>query len=143
MHKKRVSLTSNLDLMAKDYDPRLRIERCEFPNIQAIHFVVHGLLGTGVSSTSSPDALGKVSFPHLPHFLHLLTSPGSCGVPPSTPHRCAEIIPDSQKSAQAIVEKCWVKLHSLHTICHSICSSPFFDFLICYVGQAERSGYLV
>ncbi|PIB00687.1 hypothetical protein CB0940_01182 [Cercospora beticola] len=46
-------------LMANDYDPRLRIERCEFPNIQAIHFVVHGLLGTGVSSTSSPDALGK------------------------------------------------------------------------------------
>ncbi|PPJ59594.1 hypothetical protein CBER1_01174 [Cercospora berteroae] len=34
-------------LMANDYDPRLRIERCEFPNIQAIHFVVHGLLGTG------------------------------------------------------------------------------------------------
>lgn len=104
MHRKRVLLTSNLALMANDYDPRLRIERCEFPEIQAIHFVVHGLLGTGVSSTSSPDALGKVSYARLPPSLHLLTSLGICGIPSSTLHRCAETIPSSEKPAQTIVD---------------------------------------
>lgn len=49
--------------MENDYHIDLHIERCEFPLLQAVHFVVHGLLGgagAGVSSTSSIDALGKV-----------------------------------------------------------------------------------
>lgn len=34
----------------------------------AVHFVLHGLLGAGVSSTSNIDALGKVSLLLLPVF---------------------------------------------------------------------------
>lgn len=45
--------------MGNDYHPGLTIERCEFPNLQIVHFVVHGLLETGVSSTGSIDPLGK------------------------------------------------------------------------------------
>lgn len=49
--------------MGNDYYLGLSIERCEFPLLQAVHFVVHKLLGgagDGVSSTSSVDALGKL-----------------------------------------------------------------------------------
>ena len=35
------------------------IERCEFPNILAVHFVIYGPLGRGVSSCRLLDALGK------------------------------------------------------------------------------------
>lgn len=45
--------------MAKDFRPGTHIERCEFSNLRAVHFVVHGHLGTGVSSTESIDPLGK------------------------------------------------------------------------------------
>lgn len=39
-----------------------KIERCEFPNLRAVHFVLHGILGSGVGSTAVLDSLGKVSF---------------------------------------------------------------------------------
>ncbi|MNR05949.1 hypothetical protein D3C85_1220010 [compost metagenome] len=35
------------------------IERVEFPNIQAVHFLNRGLLGKGVASTGAYDSLGK------------------------------------------------------------------------------------
>ncbi|KIX06700.1 uncharacterized protein Z518_04676 [Rhinocladiella mackenziei CBS 650.93] len=35
------------------------IERVEFPNIYAVHFVVYGILGRGVSSATNLDILGK------------------------------------------------------------------------------------
>lgn len=38
---------------------RLFLERVEFPRIWAVHFVVYGILGRGVSSSSRLDALGK------------------------------------------------------------------------------------
>lgn len=59
--------------MGDDYHPALRIERCEFPLIRAVHFVVYDFLGSGVSSTSSVDALGKVCI-DVQAELHLLDS---------------------------------------------------------------------
>ncbi|KAK6371412.1 hypothetical protein LTS17_009143 [Exophiala oligosperma] len=47
-------------LLAAEAGPDAYIERCEFPKIRAVHFVIHGLLGTGVSNSSKMDALGKV-----------------------------------------------------------------------------------
>jgi hypothetical protein len=37
----------------------LRITRDELPNLRAVHFVFHGLLGDGASSNGRQDALGK------------------------------------------------------------------------------------
>ncbi|KIX09203.1 uncharacterized protein Z518_00282 [Rhinocladiella mackenziei CBS 650.93] len=45
-------------LLAREITPETDIERCEFPRIQAIHFVIHGILGAGVSSSVKMDALG-------------------------------------------------------------------------------------
>lgn len=47
-------------LLAEEAEPDIFIERCEFPNIQAVNFIVHGLLGAGVSSSVKMDSLGKV-----------------------------------------------------------------------------------
>jgi hypothetical protein len=47
------------ELMGKDWDDSYVIERVEFPNIHAVHFVVYGLLGRGVSSSTRLDCLGK------------------------------------------------------------------------------------
>lgn len=49
-----------IELLGGDYKPGTFIDRCEFPKIMAVHFVIHGTLGAGVSSTSNIDALGKV-----------------------------------------------------------------------------------
>ncbi|KAF2972200.1 hypothetical protein GQX73_g1376 [Xylaria multiplex] len=47
-------------LMGDDWrEDSYSIERVEFPNLLAVHFVIYGLLGRGVSSTSSLDSLGK------------------------------------------------------------------------------------
>ncbi|KAH8900734.1 DUF1446-domain-containing protein [Thozetella sp. PMI_491] len=46
-------------LLANEVTPDVFIERCEFPQIQAVNFVVHGILGAGVSSSSKMDSLGK------------------------------------------------------------------------------------
>ncbi|CAI7639513.1 unnamed protein product [Penicillium glandicola] len=46
-------------LMGDDWREEYRIERVEFPNILAVHFVVYGFLGWGASSTNRLDCLGK------------------------------------------------------------------------------------
>lgn len=46
-------------LMGKDWRPDFFIERCEFQNIRAVHFVIYGPLGRGVSSCRLLDSLGK------------------------------------------------------------------------------------
>ena len=46
-------------LLGSDVDESLFIERVEFPQIRAVHFVVYGLLGRGVSSSSRLDGFGK------------------------------------------------------------------------------------
>ncbi|KAK2747568.1 hypothetical protein FQN55_004922 [Onygenales sp. PD_40] len=42
-----------------DDDGGFYIERIEFPNLWAVHFVVYGILGRGVSSSTKLDCLGK------------------------------------------------------------------------------------
>ena len=46
-------------LMGKDWQPSFYTERVEFPHIKAVHFVVYGALGQGVSSSRLLDGLGK------------------------------------------------------------------------------------
>ncbi|KAI9159092.1 hypothetical protein HJFPF1_07100 [Paramyrothecium foliicola] len=47
------------ELMGKDWQAWYFIERVEFPKIFAVHFVVYGPLGRGVSSSRLLDSLGK------------------------------------------------------------------------------------
>lgn len=47
------------ELLGNDYRPEYRVERCEFPGIRAVHFVVYGILEGGVSSSSMIDGLAK------------------------------------------------------------------------------------
>lgn len=47
------------ELMGDDWRDDFFIERMEFPNIVAVHFVIYGPLGRGVSSCRLLDALGK------------------------------------------------------------------------------------
>lgn len=46
-------------LMGKDWQPWYFVERVEFANIYAVHFVIYGPLGRGVSSSRLLDCLGK------------------------------------------------------------------------------------
>lgn len=46
-------------LMGRDWRDEFHVERVEFPGIRAVHFVVYGLLGRGVSSSRLLDSLGK------------------------------------------------------------------------------------
>ncbi|KAL4861693.1 hypothetical protein BDV12DRAFT_203747 [Aspergillus spectabilis] len=46
-------------LMGDDWRDEFWIERVEFPNILAVHFVIYGPLGRGVSSCPLLDAFGK------------------------------------------------------------------------------------
>ncbi|CAI7586626.1 unnamed protein product [Penicillium pancosmium] len=46
-------------LIGTDWDDSFFIERVEFPHIHAVHFVVYGILGRGVSSSSRLDGFGK------------------------------------------------------------------------------------
>lgn len=46
-------------LMGKEWRDDLFIERVEFPNLLAVHFVIYGFLGRGAASTSRLDLLGK------------------------------------------------------------------------------------
>ncbi|KAF9255370.1 DUF1446-domain-containing protein [Marasmius fiardii PR-910] len=46
-------------LLGKDYKPEYRIDRFEIPNIRVIHFVVYGILQSGVSSSTVIDGLAK------------------------------------------------------------------------------------
>ncbi|KAI1504030.1 DUF1446-domain-containing protein [Biscogniauxia marginata] len=47
------------DMMGDDWQDSFYIERVEFPKIKAVHFVVYGALGRGVSSSAKLDILGK------------------------------------------------------------------------------------
>jgi hypothetical protein len=47
------------DLIGDGWEPDYFIERVEFPNLKAVHFVVYGPLGRGISSTPILDGLGK------------------------------------------------------------------------------------
>lgn len=46
-------------LLGDDMRPEFAIERVEFPGIFAVHFVVYGILGRGVSSAKRLDGFGK------------------------------------------------------------------------------------
>ncbi|ODQ78900.1 hypothetical protein BABINDRAFT_39059 [Babjeviella inositovora NRRL Y-12698] len=46
-------------LIGEDWKDTYFIERVEMPNILAVHFVVYGILGRGVSSSTRLDSLGK------------------------------------------------------------------------------------
>ncbi|KAK7228194.1 hypothetical protein V2G26_000364 [Clonostachys chloroleuca] len=46
-------------MMGRDWRDRYFIERVEMPNIHAVHFVIYGPLGRGVSSSKLLDCLGK------------------------------------------------------------------------------------
>ena len=45
--------------MGKDWKPAYRVERFEFPNLLAVHFVTYGILQEGVSSSSILDGFAK------------------------------------------------------------------------------------
>jgi hypothetical protein len=47
------------ELMGADWKDDFKIERMEFANILAVHFVIYGPLGRGVSSCRLLDSLGK------------------------------------------------------------------------------------
>ena len=47
------------ELMGKDWKDWFFVERVEIPRIYAVHFVIYGPLGRGVSSSRLLDALGK------------------------------------------------------------------------------------
>jgi hypothetical protein len=55
------SLTSSklIELLGDDWSPRYSIERCEFPQLHAVHFLIRGFLQEGVSSSSILDGFGK------------------------------------------------------------------------------------
>lgn len=48
-----------IKLIGEDWRDEYHLERVEFPNILAVHFVVYGILGRGVSGSSRLDCLGK------------------------------------------------------------------------------------
>jgi hypothetical protein len=48
-----------IKLIAEDWREEYHLERVEFSNIFAVHFVVYGILGRGVSGSSRLDCLGK------------------------------------------------------------------------------------
>jgi len=47
------------ELVGEDWRSEYTIERVEFPNLSAVHFVIYGLLGRGVTSSVKLDGLGK------------------------------------------------------------------------------------
>lgn len=54
-----LSMAKMQELMGADWREEYYLERVEFPKICAVHFVVYGILGRGVSSGSRLDAFGK------------------------------------------------------------------------------------
>ena len=46
-------------LLGDDYKPEFSIDRFEMPNIHAVHFVIHGILEDGHSSSSIIDGRAK------------------------------------------------------------------------------------
>ncbi|CAK7207436.1 hypothetical protein SEUCBS139899_010246 [Sporothrix eucalyptigena] len=47
------------ELLGDDWREGYKVERCEFPHLRAVHFVVRGILQDGVSSSSIVDGFGK------------------------------------------------------------------------------------
>ena len=47
------------ELLADEMKPGYVVERVEFPSMFAVHFVVYGILGRGVSSSKRLDGFGK------------------------------------------------------------------------------------
>lgn len=47
------------ELCGEDWKDEFWIERVEFEHLKAVHFVIYGILGRGVSSSSRLDSLGK------------------------------------------------------------------------------------
>jgi hypothetical protein len=55
-----LSISRMKALLGEDWkEEEYYIERVEFPHIRAVHFVVYGILGRGVSSSSRLDGFGK------------------------------------------------------------------------------------
>lgn len=54
-------LTSSrlIELLSDEWSDKFSVERCEFPNLWAVHFVVKGFLQDGVSSNSILDGFAK------------------------------------------------------------------------------------
>lgn len=48
-----------IELLGDDWSDKFAVERCEFPMLWAVHFVVKGILQEGVSSSSLVDGFGK------------------------------------------------------------------------------------
>lgn len=47
------------ELLSGDWADEYWLERVEFPGIHAVHFVIYGILGRGVSGSTKLDSLGK------------------------------------------------------------------------------------
>ena len=47
------------ELMGQTWEDWFFIERCEMPELKAVHFVIYGPLGRGISSSKILDGLGK------------------------------------------------------------------------------------
>ncbi|KAJ7466998.1 DUF1446 domain protein [Mycena latifolia] len=56
--RRLLSVDKMKELLAGEYNGK-EIDRCEFPNIRAVHFLLHDHLDRGVSCTSTVDFLGK------------------------------------------------------------------------------------
>lgn len=54
-----LSRSTMQSLLGEDWRDVYHIERVEFPKIRAVHFVIYGWLGRGVSSATTLDPLGK------------------------------------------------------------------------------------
>lgn len=88
------------DLLAQEATQDMHIERCEFPMIHAVHFVIHGLLGAGVSSASKMDSLGKVNiFPRGQNIDTDARLVERCGIFKSSSRGHAKDFPRDQSAA--------------------------------------------
>lgn len=72
------------ELMGGTWEDWFYIERCEFADMRAVHFVVYGPLGRGVSSSRILDSLGKgfadfIRDKHVPVPKKFLGKWKSCG----------------------------------------------------------------
>ncbi|CAK3991438.1 probable DUF1446 domain [Lecanosticta acicola] len=54
-----LSIDTIQKLLGEEYKAGKKIDRCEFPNLLAVHFLLHDHLDRGVSCSSSYDFLGK------------------------------------------------------------------------------------
>lgn len=54
-----MTLEKMQELIGGDWKDEYRLERVEFPHIYAVHFVIYGILGRGVSSSTLLDNRGK------------------------------------------------------------------------------------